>query len=306
MKISDSSNLNKQWGLKKMDKMRFIMFFVFAFWFHTGMSQVIRVEVNNFSDINTLYQDNIVNPKTTLLVVDIDDTILTMSQPLGGVGWWDWQSDLLRHHKESSALVAKNFDDLVKIQNLLFGLIQMQVTDADVLPFLKKVTQQGASLMGLTARSSDHLNVTLRQLEKNDFFDENNQFIFKSKGLKLKNGKTSSAGDLECASFSRYVTYYQGVVFLAGEDKGQALMCILNQSEKKYTNILFVDDTLRNVDSVSKAFEKHEGVRVFAVFYTLENAKAQLFLNSPSLQNEADNQWQNINMAIRNNIALPN
>lgn len=286
--------------------MRFMMFWALAFWFHAGMTQVIRVEANNFSEINSLYRDSMVNPQNALLVLDIDDTILTMSQPLGGVGWWDWQVDLLRHHKESSVLVAENFDDLVKIQNLLFGLIQMQVTDEHVLPFLKEASQQGASLMGFTARSSDHLNVTLRQLEKNDFLDENNQSIFKSKGLKLKNGKTSSAGDLECSSFSRYVTYYHGVVFLAGEDKGLALTCILNQSEKKYTNILFVDDTLRNVDSVSRAFANREDVRVFAVLYTLANAKEQLFLNSPSLQNEADTQWQNIKMAIRHNIALPN
>lgn len=282
--------------------MRLVVFLMLSLWFRAGIADVVNIRVDSFSEIDSIYRHKIADPTKTLLVFDIDDTLLTMSQPLGSVAWWDWQSDLLNNEKDSSKLVAHNMQDLAKVQNVLFQLIKMNPTDEFVVPFLKDASEQGASLMGLTARGSEQLSVTQNQLTENGFVDSQNQLLFNTKAPKLTNQSTPSSGGLNCTSFTRYVSYYHGIVFLDGEDKGQALLCILNNSKKTYDTILYVDDAARNVKSVEEAFSNQSNIKVYNVLYTRENDKEQMFLHTTTLQVEADNQWKNIKAALEQNI----
>lgn len=282
--------------------MRLLILLITSLWLHTSIAEVVNVKAGSFSEIDSLSQHEKLDPTKTLLVFDIDNTLLTMSQPLGGVGWWDWQSDLLKNHPDSHQLVAHNLQNLSSVENLLFQLIKMNPTDQHVISFIQKASEQGFSVMGLTARGSEHLSVTLAQLTENGFVDKENQLIFQTKGLRLNNHRTSSAGALDCSFFTRYVPYYQGVVFLAGEDKGQALRCILAKSEKTYNTILFVDDAQHNIESMDKAFSSQKNVKVYNVLYTREHAKEQMFLHSKALQAKADKQWRSIKAAFESNI----
>ena len=181
----------------------------------------------------------------------------------------------------------------------------MNVTDQYAVPFIKEASEQGASVMGLTARGSESLSVTLSQLTENGFVDNQKQLLFNSNGPKLSNQNTASDGGLNCSSFTRHVSYYQGVVFLDGQNKGRALRCILDNSKKTYNTILFVDDGANNVDAVAKAFANQANIKVFNVQYTRENAKKQLFLHTAALQVAADIQWKNIKVALEQNIKKP-
>ena len=57
-----------------------------------------------------------------LLVFDLDDTLLTMpdANPLGGVGWWNWQTKMLSSESKNNNLVGNNFSSLLKDQYFLF------------------------------------------------------------------------------------------------------------------------------------------------------------------------------------------
>jgi len=281
---------------------RLFILLLTSFWLHTAIAEVVNVKVGSFSEIDSLSQHEKLDPAKTLLVFDIDNTLLTMSQPLGGVGWWDWQSDLLKNHPDSKQLVAHNLQDLSMVENLLFQIIKMNPTDQYVIPFIKRASEQGFSLMGLSARGSEHISVTLIQLTENGLVDKEHQQIFYTKGLRLNNHHTSSAGSLDCSFFSRYVTYYQGIVFLSGQDKGKALRCILAKSERAYNTILFVDDAQHNIELVDKVFSSQKNVKVYNVLYTREHAKEQMFLHSKALQAQTAEQWKNIKAAFESNI----
>lgn len=271
--------------------------------FNTSIhAAVIEVKTDSFEDIQRLYQKEVVTPEKTLLVFDIDDTLMTMSQSLGSIGWWDWQNTLLKNDPNSEKLIVHSLEEFIKVQNILYNLITMDVTDSFVLPFLKKARSQNTSLMALTARGSEHLSITLTQLKENAFLDSRNQLLFKAGRVDLKKKGTDSDGLLHCPQFKHQVVYHQGIVFLKGEDKGEALRCIISHAKKAYNTVFFVDDAVINVMSVTKAFAFAPNLRVFNILYTAQHQKEALFLNSSSLQNQTDLEWKNISKVIKNSI----
>lgn len=280
--------------------MRWIISFICCLYLITASSTIVNIKADNFGEIAKFYQKLAVNPEETLLVFDVDDTLLTMTQPLGGVAWWDWQYELLNKEPNSKQLFAHNFNDLLKTQSILFQLIKMQPTDQFVTSFVKESAKRGASLLILTARGHEFLDTTVQQLQANQFVDNKNQLLFQAHGILLKNNK------LLCGNFKHDVSYQQGISFLSGGDKGQALKCILNKANKKYHYILYVDDSKSNINSIAKAFVDKSDLIIWNVLYTHEHNKQKLFAQSPKMQAESYHQWQNIKKVIVENIKDPN
>lgn len=270
--------------------MRFTLFLICALLITPVFSKVIHYQTDSFADIAALYEKLHVDPQTTLMAFDLDDTLITMSQPLGSVGWWDWQYELQKNDTMSDKLFTPDYQQLVRIQNILFQLIKMEVTDEYVLPFLQNTTEQGTTIIGLTARGKEHINATTMQLKDNQFM-VNNKLLFQEKGLRFKNNKTSVAGHFHCPQFTKEVFYQQGIMYLDGEDKGQSLLCIVEKTPKKIKTIIFVDDAQRNVLSVNKAFANRDDLQVFSVLYTKENAKELEIQKNPTLQAQLFEQW---------------
>lgn len=285
--------------------MRFIIIFIFSLLFNSIFAQVINYQTDSFADIAAQYKRLDVDPKTTLMVFDLDDTLLTMTQPLGSVGWWDWQYELLKQGSDSDILFTKDYQQLVRIQNILFQLIKMEETDEHVLPFLKKAARQGATLMGLTARGKEHLSATLMQLKDNNFI-VGEKLLFRKNGLKLENNKTSVAGPFHCPQFNREVIYQQGIMFLDGEDKGEALLCMLVKTKQDIKTVIFVDDSKRNIISMDKAFVNRDDILVLNVFYTKENAKELEIQINPNMQEQLFEQWNFIKMHLNEVIIQSN
>ncbi|MFA6301543.1 MAG: DUF2608 domain-containing protein [Legionella sp.] len=281
--------------------MRFIMLFICSLVIAPVQAKVINYQTDTFADVVKLYKDLPVDPKTTLMVFDLDDTLITMSQPLGSVGWWDWQYDMLKNGSDSDVLVTKDFQQLVRIQNILFQLVKMDVTDDYVLPLLTDAANQGSTLMGLTARGQEYLSATLMQLKDNNFV-VNDKLMFRQSGLKILGAETSIAGTFKCPQFTREVIYQQGLMFLSGEDKGEALLCALANSKQTIKTIIFVDDTKRNIDSMDKTFKNRDDYQVLNVYYTRENAKEHEIQVNPEIQQQMSEQWTAIKKTLNDAI----
>lgn len=284
--------------------MRFGWSICFIFFSLITYANVINVETDNFQHIAKIYHESVDATDHSLLVFDIDDTLLTMTQPLGSVGWWDWQYDLLQHDTDSPYLFSKSLVGLLRIQNILFQLVKMEVTDPDVIPFIKDEAGKGAILLGLTARDDEHENATENELSTNGFMDQN-ELIFKRDGVKLFNQKTSSSGDIKCKALGRMITYIHGIMYLGGQDKGEALRCVLEHTKTAFNKILFVDDSLSNHESMINAFEHDKTHKVINVLFTREHPKETQFLHDPEQQHKAYDRWTNIKSALHHNIEDP-
>lgn len=285
--------------------MRFIIIFICSLLINSSIAQVINYQTDTFADIEAQYKKSGSDPKTTLMVFDLDDTLITMSQALGSVGWWDWQHALQKQGDNSDKLFTKDYQQLVRIQNILFQLIKMEVTEESVIPFLEQAVNQETILLGLTARGKEHLSATLMQLKDNQFTVDK-ELIFRKYGLKLNNDQTSEADNFHCPQFEREVIYQQGILFLDGEDKGEALLCILANTKQNIKTILFVDDAKRNIVSMEKAFSDRNDLLVLNVHYTKKTAKQAEIQENPVIQEELFKQWNFIKKHLNKVITQSN
>lgn len=286
--------------------MRYLWILFCTVLIQVSYAKVINYQTDSFDNIIQIYKTTTLDPKTTLLVFDLDDTLITMTQPLGSVGWWDWQTSLLKTGNNTDKLFTTDYNQLARIQNILFQLIKMEVTDEKAIPFIKLAINEGAMILGLTARGKEHLSATFMQLNDNHF-TEKGELIFKKHGLKLGDGdKTSVAGNFYCPQFTREVVYEKGLIFLSGEDKGQALSCIISNAKQPIKTIIFVDDSSKNTQSVSNAFINRQDINVINILYTKENKKEEEIQKNTPLQNKMIHEWNHIKKSLNDVIPQSN
>ncbi len=259
----------------------------------------------------------------TLIVLDNDDTISTMPckneddcQYLGGAAWFDWQNDLIKENDPER--VAANFGELLQISALLFNVSDMQYTDEELPNILAGLTKKGVRLLVETARGTDNVNATVRQLRGLEVQgDKYKSFLdmVQVNGL-VFDGAYSLPSPLQACNVAgfRPIVYQQGVMYLAGQNKGVMLKCMLKMYEQQSTvtmpikNIVFVDDTLKNVTNVYKAFKGNEKYNVKAYHYTaLSHHKNALTegKNKDALQARANDRWGAIKAVLGDALLKP-
>ncbi len=298
--------------------------------FSLGVSVAVAAEASKhelsaYSDLKAAIAE--FEPATTLLVLDNDDTISTMPckdeqtcQYLGGAAWFDWQDELLGHSSPYRA--AENFGDLLAISSFIFNATDMQVTDPVLPALLKELTASGMRFIVETARGGDTVNATERQLStltSPDGTSHNMLTLVRSAALTFADGDLPSiAGPFEPCAMNgvRPVTYRQGVMYLAGQNKGLMLKCLLRlyaadadgREAMPIRQIVFVDDTPKNVDNVVAAFKDEPGITVKAFHYSAFDTHKAKLTSGPTakaLQDRAKARWQQINDAIKATLQDP-
>ncbi|MEM7647353.1 MAG: DUF2608 domain-containing protein, partial [Pseudomonadota bacterium] len=113
-----------------------------------------------------------------LFVYDIDNTLMSTNQDLGGDAWFEWQRQLLTDYlamKSStpltpppSNLVATDFPGLFATQSLLFALSSMSASEKLTPAIVSKLQTLGQNML-LTSRGYETRNATERELKKNGY-----------------------------------------------------------------------------------------------------------------------------------------
>lgn len=260
----------------------------------------------------------------TLIVMDDDDTLTMMEcqepgnpkkcQYLGGPAWYDWQSGLLGSN--SPFKVASDKEELLNINTLLLSINNMPYTDQAIPSILNKLSYQGSQLLVLTARGSETASATANQFAslptgKNVSYDHFQDLISQN-ALHGKHSNISSIASPflpDSCQALRPVSYQQGVMYIAGQNKGHMLLCLLQRTQSEHiSNIVFIDDTLKNVEDVYTTFENSTRYRVKAIHYTaLQQHKAALTEgpNSALVQGHAHNRWLKIRHTLKAQLKQP-
>ncbi|XPV70430.1 MAG: DUF2608 domain-containing protein [Halarcobacter sp.] len=288
-----------------------------------------KSEVSSFLELDKIVND-LNKHSTTLIVMDDDDTLTMMQcdktkedkycQYLGGPAWYSWQDQLLKDYQQkkidSKYRVASNEDELLKISTLLFSLNNMPYTDKNIPNILSKLSQKGVRLMVETARGSDNLSATSAQFSNLQAPNGTFLQLIKENSLKFGKNKTSSLASpfLPCdIKSSRAISYQNGVMYLAGQDKGKMLQCILSLYENtptsnKIDTIVFIDDTLENVINIYNAFKTNKKYDVHAFHYTaFEQHKNALTKGKKKdiYQEQTYKRWIEIKKVIETNLLDP-
>lgn len=288
-------------------------------WVNPVWSKAELIPVGTFEEmkkiIEGLGEDNI---KHTLIVMDDDDTLTMMKcnnpkslkhcQYLGGPAWYAWQSSLVPPLKnkdgsepsKTDKKIAKKYrvadtqEKLLNISALLLAMNNMPLTEQSIPNVLGGLTKKGAKVLVLTARGVSNVSATERQFSLlRPFPSEKGSFLTSIKRHALidkKSGIASMASPITPVSCqaSRSIAYQQGVMYVAGQNKGHMLKCLLERTDSSHIkNIVFIDDTLANSEDVFTSFEQSKTYNVKSLHYTL------LFKHKLALTKESNNQAVN-------------
>lgn len=185
----------------------------------------------------------------TLLVLDIDDTLLTSRTFFGSDAWYEWQRSLT---PQSPGYVPCKFD--VIAMNYETGTQVPTQDDAvaaiNAIPLDKII---------LTARSPMYRGGTLREL--------------KHAGYELPAPlQPALAGAIyeyqpDPQAPGVTVSYHHGVFMVAGQNKGLLLIDLLKHLQLSYDRVVLVDDGEKNITAMREAMAS-AGIAYRGVHYT--------------------------------------
>lgn len=225
-------------------------------------------------------------PEHVLLVLDIDNTLMSMNNDLGSDHWFEWQSYLLKHEPDSPYLVADTFDGLLDVQGILYNLGHMHPPQPDLPEIIQGVQKRGISTIILTSRGPEFRVATERELKRNGYDLAANALQVRgvpggtylaydpedpeSDGLLPKEVRLLDLKD------PRPVSYENGVFMTAGQHKGIMLLTLLHHAKPEIKAIVYADDNVRHVGNVfSSAVDRNLDAAVFQ--YQREDPIVQRF-----------------------------
>ena len=195
------------------------------------------IEVKNFSEINEHIKPD------TLIIYDIDNTLIHLAQSLGGDTWFQNHKTMLMNQGFTfEQALDLTLDKWIRVQSVSATSLVENTAPAIISHYQEK----GNSTMALTTRGFSMGRQTVRQLH----------------GVNI---------DFESASLSKMpvsfnnlirftgepVIFYKGILFTAGSHKGAALFEFLNRINLQPTHILFINDKQQNIEEVEEYCTMH-------------------------------------------------
>jgi FMN phosphatase YigB (HAD superfamily) len=255
-------------------------------------SQSVKViETRSFQDVIVLSKQKIAaySSQNVLIVVDIDNTLLTSSHDLGGDIWYQWQRGQLNVKPTAEQKVKCLFEDSIA---LLYELSPMQLIEDTVPEHIQQWQDQGLTLFALTSRSPNTRAATIRELARAGFDLSKTALT-----------STTQKSFLLQEKLPREMTYMQGVMMTSGMDKGKMLTYILQKAQRHFDAILFVDDSQTNVDNLYAEFSARADTDMTIFHYTKveeDRIKAQGSILSQNQADQMAQQWQQLNQILNN------
>jgi hypothetical protein len=186
------------------------------------------------------------HPATTLLVLDIDDTLLTSDTFFGSDGWYEW---LRQTSTPANAQPLCKFDMIA----LNYEAATQHAVEGDAgVAFVNGVT---APKLLLTSRSANYRGGTERELVRAAYTLPRN-LLAGSDGISWMDDNAALRPP------SVPISYFNGIQMVTGRDKGEMLVELLARLKalkrpQKFTDVILVDDGYRNINALHAALPKH-------------------------------------------------
>ena len=171
----------------------------------------------------------------SLLVLDIDDTLLTSDGFFGSDKWYEWQKHL---PKDDPGKVPCLFDVIA----LNYEAASQHPTQPDGPALINAIA---SDKLLLTSRNPLYRGGTLRTLRDAGY----------ALPQMLSTQTEGSSWDARANAAAKpvHVSYDQGVFMTSGQDKGVMLRALLQRLRLHYDRVLLVDDGQKNIDAMRAA-----------------------------------------------------
>lgn len=201
-----------------------------------------------------------------LVVYDFDNTLMAMNQDAGSDQWYNWQKEAIKSGNKKEAWAA-NQSELYELHYKLFALGKMHATEKETPAVVKSIQDMKIKSIVLTSRGDLYRNDVEMELERADI-------NFKDSAIGPEGGYPSTFKP-EGIENARMISYQDGIVMGSGQNKGQILKWLLKKNGSQFKAIVFVDDTLKNIENVENEYTNDKWVTTFC--YTHEEARVKKF-----------------------------
>jgi hypothetical protein len=177
----------------------------------------------------------------TLVVLDIDNTLLAMEQGLGSDQWYYWQKALAKEDPCNGKLVNGRF----AVQGAVFFASAMRPTQPDAAEQVRRMQDAGLTVIAVTSRGTGYRLQTFRELRRNGF-------SFWSSALPPQQGFPD---DFVPPGGERPARYEEGVLLTSGQNKGDMIKALLAKTDTALPKVIIMtDDKQSNLKDVMAAF----------------------------------------------------
>ncbi len=217
--------------------------------FYNTLSAVI-LEADHFSELLNHLKPN------TLVVLDIDDTILVPAQTLGSDVWFVHQlKKYLTTNSPDDAL-----DKALAEWEAIRHLTQMKVVEEGTPDIIKELQNKNITVMGLTTQGLALATRTVNQL--------------RDVGVDLS--LTAPSKEDHYFINKHGVLYRQGILFTSGTPKGTALTTLLNTIQFHPDHIVFINDKLTHLRDLESGF-LGDNIAFTGLRYSYSDARVDSF-----------------------------
>jgi hypothetical protein len=196
--------------------------------------------------------------KDTLILLDIDDTLLIPNQMLGCDEWFIHRMDELHAlGMPKGQALEKTIAEWESIRHIT----DMHIVEEGNDIIVQRLQDEGYSVMGLTTQGIALATRTHQQLNVNNF------------------DLTRSAPNADGVYFSLQghgVLYRNGVLFTSGRHKGKALLNLLKAWDLKPKHVVFINDKESHLKEVQESLE-NQGIAFTGLRYAFSDQKKSEF-----------------------------
>jgi hypothetical protein len=211
-------------------KKRITFLFILLIGFSSLRAEVI--ETNHFSEVASHTKAG------TLVISDIDDTLLI---PLQMIGSDEWFSHRIKKHRAEGLQPDSALEKTVAEATAVRQLTQMQLAEPGTDKVIQSLQKKGICVMGLTVQAPAVAPRTRQQLKSNNIDLTVNALSKKDQYFPL-NGQN--------------MLYKNNILFTTGVSKGEALFTLLDKMKIAPKRIVFIDDKASNIENVEKWAKK--------------------------------------------------
>ena len=196
------------------------------------------MESKSIADIFSYIKPDEYN-QSTCIVFDIDNTLARPHGHLGSDQWFNWSVKLY----EKQGMARKKAVDEIIMPRLLQFMAHswLEPVEPNTPAVIKELQEKGVMVVALTARSLDLTYRTIEQLAHI--------------GITF-----AGTGPRNCPiayGEGKPALYIDGIIFSGHHKKGEVLTHWFDQIDYHPKKIIFIDDGLKNIESVQRALADH-------------------------------------------------
>lgn len=222
---------------------------IFSFFAIVSQLYGTIVEVAHFSEIRSHVDKN------TLVLLDIDDTLLIPTQMLGCDEWFQY-----RYNEHKALGVSLALEKTLAEWEAIRHLTKMEIVEMGTDEIVREL-QQEFSVMGLTTQGLALATRTSQQLKEN------------SLDLSL----SAPSGEDHCVSIGGHaVLYRKGILFTSGQAKGESLFKLCEKIGIEPARIVFINDKKEHLQDIETAAQRR-GVEFIGLRYGFSDERKKAF-----------------------------